>query len=51
MAVVVDARKRALAEEDHLAGREAEVVVLLKEWMKENWQMCVRRSKQTKVNG
>ena len=35
VAVVVDAGKRALAEEDDLAGRETEVVVLLIEWVKE----------------
>ena len=35
MAVVVDAGKRALAEEDDLAGRETEVVVLLIEWVKD----------------
>lgn len=35
MAIVVDAGKRALAEENHLAGRETKVVVLLIEWVKE----------------
>ena len=51
VAVVVDAGKRALAEEDDLAGRETEVVVLLIEWVKETsecasdgWEGGVKKS-------